>query len=241
MRRKLVPITNLISVHGAVGELEADKDSFVPSIALFTGASGYGKSTAIRSAVGMFGAILLKCFPTTNLGNLLKRICFELGMDAPRFNDDRLQVIIDTLKKTKTPLFVDEADLIAKNGLLLELLKAIHDEAGITVVLIGMKGIERKLSNHPQFLGRISQFVEFTPLDKQDAALMARELCEIELTPDLIESMHRQCDGNARRIIIALQRFETMAKANGLSKLDAATWANRPMFLGVGQKGKAVA
>jgi len=251
MRQKLVPTKSLKRTYGALGELDANKGnsvrpgevgtSFVPTLALVSGPSGVGKTTAIASALVSFGGVCVRARAIMTVGSLLKAICFELGIDAPRFNNDRLQSIIDVLKTTKTPLFIDEADYLIKDEQTLETLRDIHDEAGATVVLIGMKGIERKLGRYPQFIGRISQHVEFTALDLQDTALMARELCEVEIKDDLVELMHRQTGGNIRQTVIALQRFEKMARINGLGSLDAATWANRPMFLTPGRKGGAAA
>jgi DNA transposition AAA+ family ATPase len=117
---------------------------------------------------------------------------------------------------------------------MLETLRDIHDLSSSPVVLVGMAGIERKLSNRQQLSGRISQWVEFKPADLEDAATLAKHVCEVEIAPDLLSDLHTQAKGSVRLMIVGLARIEALAKTQDWGRVDSDLWANRKLFLSTG-------
>src|SRR5690606_1453816 len=89
-----------------------------------------------------------------------------------------------------------------------------------------------------QLTGRVAQHVRFEALDLDDAALIARELCEVTVKPDLLARIHAETRGSVRLLVVALARIEQHAKANGLASVGAADWgAKRQLFTGEAPSG----
>ena len=223
------PMLRLTAVMALVGE----RGQWVPEMVLVDGRTGTGKSTALGNIVVQHGAVSVRANAALTFGSLLDVIGFELRLEARYRNADKLNAITSALKESRRALFIDEFDyLLRGDGRMTEVLRDIHDEAGVPIVLIGMEGIDRKLAKHPQFLRRISQRVEFRGLDIGDAELVAKTICEVEIAPDLLKLMHERTKGNIGLMTVALKRVEDFAKGNRLKRVDAAKWDNKTMFLG---------
>lgn len=83
-------------------------------------------------------------------------------------------------------MFIDEVDYITRQTRLIETLRDLHDLATVPVVLIGETGVLERLAHLKRFTSRIAEHVTFEPLDEEDAQLIARELCDITIQPDLV-------------------------------------------------------
>jgi DNA transposition AAA+ family ATPase len=231
MKEKVVPIKNVVMLRALLAELKVGHKS-IPKLAIVEGVTGTGKTTALEDAAVDHNAVFVRVTAVDTIASLLEAICFELGLDGGRRNSDRLRWIRDSLKENPRPIFVDEADALCHNARMLEVLRDIHDLAGVPVVLIGMDGIRRKLKRHPQFERRISQRIDFHACDLEDAGLLARELCEVEVAPDLVAKMHRRANGSVGKITVALAHFERFARGHRWKAINAEQWGDKPMFLG---------
>lgn len=232
MHKKFVLTKNNMACSGGIEDL-VNRNPATPGLALVTGVTGAGKTTGLARAVATYGAAFLRADAVTTLSSLLDAICFAVGVDAAHSrNADKLNAIRAELVANPRPLFVDEADYLARDGRMLDTLRDIHDITGCAVVLVGMEGIPRQLTRHPQFARRIAQRIEFRPLDLDDARLVAKELCEVKVEEALVERMHRQTKGSIGLMVVALTQFETLAKGFGWKAITAAQWGERAMFLG---------
>jgi DNA transposition AAA+ family ATPase len=231
MRTKVVQTKNALMLDSALDEA-MDLGPTIPKLVFVTGKSGLGKTTCVAGPAYRHRAVYLRADAVVTLASLLDAICFELGVDGGRKNADRLRAIRAALKDDPRPVIVDEADFLTRDGRMLEVLRDIHDLTDVPVVLIGMDGMERKLAAHPQFARRITQRVEFRPADLEDSALLAKELCEVEVAKDLVARMHRRARGSIGHMVVALTHFESFAKGHRWKSINAEQWGERPMFLG---------
>jgi DNA transposition AAA+ family ATPase len=215
-------VTTLITRNGEV----------VPGLGTVTGRTGAGKSTTVAYLVRQHKAIFVRANAATTFSTLLASLCREAGLEASRLNHAKYEAIVALLIEQPRPIFIDEADYLIRDARMLEILRDIHDAARVPVILIGMERFETRLARHPQFARRISQKVEFGALDLEDTTLVAKELCEVEVAPDLIKKMHKATKGSIGHMVIALHHFEKFAKGFNWSKIDAAQWGDRAMFLG---------
>jgi len=236
MHFKLVQTKNVQRLHMALEKLNG-RQKAIPGLGLLSGPTGAGKTTALVGAVVAFDAVFVRANAATNFTGLLDALCFELSIDSHLRNAAKVDAITRGLRAKPRPLFIDEADYIVRDYRMLEVLRDIHDGTGVPVMLIGMEGIESKIGRIPQVARRIAQHIVFKPCDLADAALIAKELCEVEVAPDLIKKMHLHTNGSIGHIVIALAHFESLAKDNRVKSIDADMWGDKPMFLGDKDKG----
>lgn len=231
MRNKLVSNKNVIMLNGVMTELW-ERPTAVPGIAVVVGATGTGKTTALANAICSHNAIFVRADAVTTVASLLDSICFELGIDYRQRNADKLRAIRAALREAPRPIFVDEADYLTRDQRMLDTLRDIFDTTGVPVVLIGMEGITRRLKRYPQFERRISQCVEFRPCDMEDTALMIRDLCEVDVSRDLIERVFVQTKGSVGLIVVAIAHIEAFARGHRWAAITNIQWGDRPLFLG---------
>ena len=236
MHSKIVPISNVSRLSEA-GKALLTRAAGLPGMGLVYGDSGLGKSTAIAWLATRQNGIYVRALATTTPSSLLESICREIGIAARNSNVRTVEDIVRSLALSNRPLFIDEADYLVERKQLVETLRDVHDLASVPVVLIGMKGIERKITTHPQLYNRIAQWVEFAPCSIEDTRMLAKELCEVEVRDDLLKQLHQQSGGIVRLVVIGLNRIEQVARSRSHHKIGVAEWpAGTEMLMSVGPR-----
>lgn len=132
----------------------------------------------------------------------------------------------DATPEPTTLLMIDEADRLKTASL--EQVRDIFDQGGLGVVLIGMPGLEKRLSRYPQLYSRVGFVHEFRPLST-DAV---RDLFHHQWVPsgialphdglndeDALAAIIRITGGNFRLLHRLLTQIARLVEINALSRV----------------------
>ena len=126
-----------------------------------------------------------------------------------------------------TLLIVDEADRLKTAGL--EQIRDIYDRSQIGVVLIGMPGLEKRLSRYQQLSSRVGFVHQFRQLTLEETQRILKEqwrLWGVTLQPDewkdaeTISAIIRITGGNFRLIQRLLTQIERIVQINALRSVS---------------------
>ena len=121
-------------------------------------------------------------------------------------------------------LIVDEAERLTNTGL--EHLRDLFDRTGIGVILVGMPGIEKRLSRYPQLYSRVGFAHHYRPLQGDELAfVLTRHWRRLGLALDdadftdaqAIASIARITGGNFRLLHRLFVQIGRILKINGLN------------------------
>lgn len=234
MRTKIVPISNVARLSEA-GDALLRRSPGMPGMGLCFGDSGLGKTTAVAWLATRQHGVYVRARASSTPNSLLDLITRELNIASRARVSQTVDAVVDKLAETGRPLFVDEADYVVGQARLIDTLRDLHDLSSVPVILIGMAGIDRRISLSPQLSGRMAQWVKFEPSTIDDGKLLAKELCEVTVADDLVAQLHSKANGSVRNFVVGLGRIEQVARARGASTLAAGDWPrNSDFFLGAG-------
>ena len=123
-------------------------------------------------------------------------------------------------------ILIDEADRLKMTGL--EQMRAIFDQGGIGMVLIGMPGLEKQLARYPQLYSRIGFVHEFKPLSREEVRQLLQERWWPALAPmpdggiadeESIAAIIRITGGNFRLLHRLLTQIGRVLEINKLEKV----------------------
>lgn len=237
MRQKLAMVKNVAALQAAFETLSS-RPIGIPGMGLVHGFTGSGKTTAISWLVNRTNGIYVRALSTWTPNAMLAAITHELGATALHRSAHMLRFIVKELEQSNRPLYVDEVNYFAANGEMLDALRDLHDISNVPVILIGHEGTERRLVHRAQLARRISEWVEFRPLDIDDSRVLTNTISEISIADDLLNDLHGQAKGSIGLMTVGLARVEQMAKANSWKTVDADRWKHRPFFLGNAPKNR---
>jgi DNA transposition AAA+ family ATPase len=145
------------------------------------------------------------------------------GEVAKEYSIKELQI-----RDPTTLILVDEADRLRMASL--EQVRAIFDAGEISVILIGMPGLEKRLARYPQFYSRIGFVHEFRPLGVSEI----RQLLDQRWTPpgvhlpakaldqETVAAIIRITGGNFRLLNRLLTQMERIVEINALQEVTKA-------------------
>lgn len=230
MRVTIAPVKN-ITLLSQAGETLRSRAYGVPGIGLIWGRTGYGKTTAAVWFANKIHAVHLRANALWTPSALLRALMRELSAEPSSRLQDMLSFAVERLGQEKRPLIVDEADYLMSNKRLVETLRDIHDLSNVPLILIGMHDFRRKVATREQLAGRVAQWVEFKPADLEDARTIADTVCQISVTDDLLEELHKSSSGSIRDMVVGLSRIEEIGKRHGKDKMTLKDWGKQAFTL----------
>ena len=125
-------------------------------------------------------------------------------------------------------IIIDEADRLRSSAI--EQIRDIYDKENITVILIGMPGIEKNLIRFPQLYSRIGFSHNFQPLSQEEIVFIIQKQLQklhLNINPDdftdkeAISAVVRVTKGNFRLINRLLKQVVRIMKINSLSSISS--------------------
>lgn len=230
MKHKIIPVKNVTRLAQAYHALES-RPLNTPGMGLVWGDTGRGKTTATAWLINRCNGVYVRALALWNATAMLRAIAEELDLDTKGTRTALEMRVIEKLAETQRPLFVDEADHIVGNELMMEALRDIHDLSTVPVVLIGMGQMRKKVARYAQLENRIMQWIEFAPCDHEDAITMAKGMCEVEVEEELLTELIEMTRGEVRRLVVGLAQIEDEAKVQSVLKIGKSQF-KREFFLG---------
>ena len=138
-------------------------------------------------------------------------------------------------------LIFDEAERLSVTAL--EFIRDIFDRTGVGVMLIGMPGMEKRLSRYPQLYSRVGFAHHYRPLQGDELSfVLTRHWRKLGLTLDeadftdtqAMASIARITGGNFRLLHRLFVQIERILKINGLSVItdDVVEAARSTLVIG---------
>ena len=139
-------------------------------------------------------------------------------------------------------LIVDETERLTTQGL--EQLRDLHDRTGVALILIGMPGIEKRLSRYPQLFSRVGFAHHYRPLQGDELTFVLTRhwrhfglaLDEADFTDSqAVAAIARITGGNFRLLHRLFVQIGRILEINGLSVVtdDVVEAARSTLVIGV--------
>ena len=229
MKDEMAMTKNVRRFLAAVRELN-DRPMGVEGMAILWGEPGEGKSTTVAFACNTLDGIFLRANTCWTPTSMLAALMVELGQPAANRRAVMVESAVKKLAERPRPIFIDEADYLFRQADMLDVMRDIYDVTGSPVVLIGMEDFARKVQAKGKFARRITQWVEFSGIDHDDARTLADTLCDVTVADDLLEHVHTAARKNIGRMVTGLARIEQFGRLNALDTVNKKAWANRALF-----------
>lgn len=179
------------------------------------------------------------CCTFRELRDEIARLTLRVGACIARHVGAKPAIAMDT--NLAELLIVDEAERLSTVGL--EHLRDVFDRTGIGVILIGMPGLEKRLSRYPQLYSRIGFAHHYRPLQGDELSfVLTRHWRQLGLTLDdadftdaqAVASIARITGGNFRLLHRLFVQIERILKINGLNVItdDVVEAARTTLVIG---------
>lgn len=187
------------------------------------GDAGVGKTEAVRNyAKRQSSVILIEAHLGYTARNLFQELHKRVGYDGTPGSINKLfNDIVDKLTDSGWLIIIDEAEHLPYKAL--ELLRRVHDKAGVGVVLCGMprlvSNLRGKKGEYAQLYSRVGTYRALEKLTEEDVAKLVKQAL-----PDneaLAPVFLTECGGNARVLTKLLNRTIRLQTLNNKRTVNA--------------------
>ena len=189
---------------------------------MLTGDAGCGKTTALKEFAKTHPSVLLVEADYGYTANaLFNEICSQLGLDNRGNLDQKRSRIVGKLKDSGRLIIIDEAEHLPYRAL--ELIRRVHDKAGVGIALCGMPRLEKNVQgdrdHYAQLNSRISAPCRAKLLDNSDIkAYIESRFPKFE--SNVIEHCAKTCRRNFRLLSHLVMWGRELMRKNQRDTLD---------------------
>lgn len=168
------------------------------------GAAGLGKTMILKEYARRDDSVLfIEADPGFTARTLLEELCGRLRLSKNGNIHALIEGCVEKLKNSGRLLVIDEAELLPYRAL--EVIRRLHDKAGIGVVLAGMPrlitNLKGKRGEYAQLYSRVALALDLgNALARQDFDQIAVELMPEAEDQKISDALYNQSKGNARRL-----------------------------------------
>jgi len=209
-----------------VADLETD-DEAKERIVVGYGPAGRGKTSAGIWLAGEepVRRVYVRARQVWNTLKMLQDIGAALGRrDMPSVAGKGYDALLERIEATsRMTLIIDEANYL--KSMTLNVLRDVHDEAGVTLVFLGEQRIKDELERHRRLKSRVAAWVPFAALQEKEAPLVARKLLpqEVGIEEEAVKALLSQAGGVFRDYVNLLRAALRQATANNQNQITLAT------------------
>lgn len=188
------------------------------------GDAGMGKTMVMRQyASENRTAVLIETDPGYTARVVLEELCNKLGLNRRGNMHELSDAIISALRDSGRVLLIDEAENLPYRAL--EVIRRIHDKAGIGVVLAGMPrliiNLKGKRGEFKQLYSRVGFALALGDvLPREDIDAIASSVLSDAQTPSVGDALFNASRGNARRLFKLLRGVNRYSLLNNV-QVDA--------------------
>ncbi len=196
-----------------------NKPNNISKIGLIYGEAGLGKTKTAQYLAIKYDAIYVRAINSMTPKWLMEEIAKELD-EIPRFfTSDIFRQCVNILRQKPQIIIVDEIDYLLKDFKTIEILRDLHDETGVPIILVGMDLAKHKLKKYTHLYDRMSEIYHFIEFDFKDIRQITDELSEVEIADDAVKVILSKAT-RFRQIVQIIDKFEQAAQANSLTQID---------------------
>lgn len=206
--RTIFKFCDLVITHKVVGMLTAD--------------AGIGKTTALKEFAKQHSAvIMIEADHGYTARALFDELCSILGLDDRGSLHQKLVKVVEKLNGSGRMIIIDEAEHLPYRAL--ELIRRVHDKAGIALALCGMPRLEKNIqgdrAHYAQLNSRISAPCRAPHLTDSDTALYLDSRFNA-YEPGAVKDAARICKRNFRLLSHLVRWSAELMRKNALTILD---------------------
>lgn len=173
-------------------------------ICVLYGAAGLGKTMTLKEYARRDDTVIfIEADPGYTARTLLEELCGRLKQNKNGNIHTLIDLCVEKLKGTGRLLIIDEAELLPYRAL--EVVRRLHDKAGIGVVMAGMPrlivNLKGKRGEFAQLYSRVALALDMgNALDREDFDQIAVDLMPEAEDQKIRNALYDQSKGNARRL-----------------------------------------